>query len=125
MKKSLKSRIWFGIKAGWELPVVPDHISKIDNNIYVKLFKYIGAISMFIIVSGIGSQLNRILFYIIFVINLFYIFYRLVFTFYVLKQWVYNLCTGKFLVRNSPLHHVSLILKGGVATMKSATTFTV
>ena len=60
--KTLRKRIWSGIKDGWNIPTLPEHISKLDNNLFVKIFKFIGGLSVFIIVSGIGSQLNRIFF---------------------------------------------------------------
>lgn len=102
-KKSIRKRIWDGIIAGLKVEVLPPHISKLDKNIYVRIFKIIGGTSMFIIVSGIGSQLNRIYFYIFIVFSLSYILYKYVITFYVLKQWIHNIKSGKLLVRKLPI----------------------
>nr|YP_009348148.1 hypothetical protein [Hericium coralloides]APX41101.1 hypothetical protein [Hericium coralloides] len=122
--KNLKSKIWSAIKFTWNLDSVPPHISKLDNNIYIKIFKFIGGICMFVIISGLGLKLERILFYIIFFISILYILYRLIYTFYVIKQYIYNLCSGKFSVRNSPLDSFSTIIRitlNGIKSMSKVT----
>ena len=58
--KNLISRIWYGIKSGWSLPIYPEHIVKLENNLYVKIFKVIGGICLFSVISGISQQLNII-----------------------------------------------------------------
>ena len=65
IKKNLRSRIFYNIKAGWNIPVLPEHITRLDNNFYTRIFKIIGGISVFIIISGIGSNFKKIYFYII------------------------------------------------------------
>ena len=102
IKKNLRSRIFYNIKAGWNIPVLPEHITRLDNNFYIRIFKIIGGISVFIIISGIGSKLNKIYLYLIFTLSILYILYRLMISFYAIKHWVHNLRTGKFIVRNSP-----------------------
>ena len=62
IKKNLRSRIFYNIKAGWKIPVLPEYITRLDNNFYIRIFKIIGGISVFIIISGIGSKLNKIYF---------------------------------------------------------------
>ena len=102
IKKNLRSRIFYNIKAGWNIPVLPEHITRLDNNFYIRIFKLIGGISVFIIISGIGSKLNKIYLYLIFTLSILYILYRLMISFYAIKHWVHNLITGKFIVRNFP-----------------------
>ena len=102
IKKNLRSRIFYNIKAGWKIPVLPEHITRLDNNFYIRIFKIIGGISVFIIISGIGSKLNKIYLYLIFTLSILYILYRLMISFYAIKHWVHNLRTGKFIVRNFP-----------------------
>ena len=125
IKKNLRSRIFYNIKAGWNIPVLPEHITRLDNNFYTRIFKIIGGISVFIIISGIGSNFNKNYFYIIFAISILFILYRIVLGFYALKQWIHNLRTGKFIVRNSPLDLVGSILRGGVASIRATARFTV
>ena len=102
IKKKLRSRIFYNIKAGWNIPVLPEHITRLDNNFYIRIFKLIGGISVFIIISGIGSKLNKIYLYLIFTLSILYILYSLMISFYAIKHWVHNLRTGKFIVRNFP-----------------------
>lgn len=125
MNNKVISRMWLGLKSGWDLPILPEHISKLDSNIYIRVFKFIGTISMFIIVSGIGFQFNPILFYIFIILSMSYIFYRFVLIFYIIKQWFCNLFQGKWIVRNSPLDHLATILRLSSNSFKTAVNVTV
>ena len=102
IKKKLRSRIFYNIKAAWNIQVLTENITRLDNNFYIRIFKLIGGISFFIIISGIGSKLNKIYLYLIFTLSILYILYRLMISFYAIKHWVHNLRTGKFIVRNFP-----------------------
>ena len=127
-KKSISSRIWFGIKSGWELPTLPDHIYKLEQNIYVRLFKLIGVLCMFFSFSGIANDFNHIIFYIILVISLLYILYRLTIIVYSVKQWYHILVTPqarKYMVRNSPVDISATMFRGTIHTLKTAVNFTI
>ena len=67
---------------------------------------------MFISFSGIANNFNYIIFYIILVISLLYILYRLTIILYSVKQWFHNLVTGKYLVRNTPTYIAATMFKG-------------
>ena len=123
-RKNFFSRVKDGFLAGWSIEILPPYITNIDNNRYTRLFKMVGGISMFFIVSGIGAQFNKFSFNIAVVLSLFYIFYKLVLTFYVLKQWFLNLRSGKFLHRNSPLDKTATLIRASTATLRSAAKFT-
>ena len=64
--KNITKRIWYGIRSGWAIPQFPDHILKIEKNIYVKLIKILGPVCVFLIVSGIAQQFHKLIFYYIF-----------------------------------------------------------
>ena len=61
--KTILKRIINGIVSGWNMPILPDKIAKFDSNIYVKIFKAIGALSTFYILSGLGLRSYPIYFY--------------------------------------------------------------
>lgn len=103
----------------------PEHITRLEVNIYVRFFKLIGGLCMFIIISGIGLQLNSIVFYINYIISLLFIFYKLIIIIYVIKQLYYKFFKCQFLYRNSPLDPISTILKGTIFTLKTATDITI
>lgn len=123
-RQNYLDRVKAGFKAGWAIEVLPQNISNLDNNLYTRIFKGIGGICMFIVVSGIASKLNSIYFYIAAVLSLLYIIYKLVITFYAIKQWFYNLRAGNFLHRNSPLDMTATLIRVATASLKSATKFT-
>ena len=61
--KTLYSRIIFGIKSGWNMPLLPDHIIRLNQNIYVKLLRFLGPLSVFIMISGFCKQFDYIIYY--------------------------------------------------------------
>lgn len=124
--KTFSQRIWFGIKSGWDMPILPDHIIKLEReNIYIKILRIIGPLSIFIIIIGLGKQFNPIIYYINFMVSFIYIIYKNIIAYYAVKQWFHSLITGKFIVRNSPLDLFVSLLKGSVAGIKTVGKFTI
>ena len=80
--------MWYGIKTGWQLPILPYHLIKIESNIYIRLFKFIGNIFMFLVMSHISFQFNTLVFYMIYIISLLFIIYKII---NAIKQWFNNL----------------------------------
>lgn len=118
-KKTIFQRFKYGIKSGWEMPILPNHIIELDKNIYIRMLKITGPLTIFISISGLSIQLNNIIFYIIFMISLLYIFYKYIIAYYAVKQWFHYLFTGKFIVRNSPLDLFSTMIRCSIAGIKS------
>lgn len=91
------------------MPTYPDHIIILNNNFYIKIFRFIGAISMFLsmFLSKIEYKINFILYQILLVISVLYLIYRLVLVFYAMKQSFHYLISGKFIVKNSCLWQIN------------------
>jgi hypothetical protein len=105
-KKTILKRAINGIvllREGWNMPILPEKRAKFDSNIYVKIFKAIGALSTFYIISGLGLRSYPIYFYLGIALSLPYVIYRIVLVFFIIKQYISNLKKGKHIVRNSPL----------------------
>lgn len=122
--KTILKRAINGIVSGWNIPILPDKVAKFDSNIYVKIFKAIGALSTFYILSGLGLRSYPIYFYIGIAFSLPYVIYRIVLVFFIIKQYISNLKNGKYIVRNSPLDKFQTIFKitmGSIKTISSAT----
>ena len=64
-KESFFSKAYREIKIGLTLPTLPDHILKFEKKIYVKIFKVIGAICMYLILSRLHKEFDSKYFYII------------------------------------------------------------
>jgi len=107
------------------MPVLPDHIIRLNQTIYVKLLKILGPLSVLIMISGISKQFDNIIYYIIFIISLLYILYRYVIAFYAIKQWFHYLLNGDFIVRNSPVELLGTSLKATFSAIRASATFTV
>ena len=103
--KNLIKRAINEFKIGWSLSKLPEHILNIEKNIYVKLIKILGPVCVFLIVSGIAQQFNKLIFYYIFMFSFLYSLYRIIIVLYYIKQFIFNVYTGKLIVRNSPVNH--------------------
>lgn len=124
--KTLSQRIWFGIKSGWDLPILPDHLIKLEReNIYIKILRIIGPLSIFIIIIGLSKQFNPIIYYINYMVSFLYIIYKYIIAYFAVKQWFHYLLTGKFIVRNSPVDIFVTLLKGSVAGVRTVGKITI
>lgn len=123
-QKTILKRAINGIVSGWNVPILPDKVAKFDSNIYVRIFKAIGALSTFYILSGLGIRSYPIYFYLGIALSLPYVIYRIVLVFFIIKQYLSNIKNGKYIVRNSPLDKFQTIFKitmGSLKTISSAT----
>ena len=100
--KSIKQRIWIGIKEAWDIELLPSFIVNFENKTSVKIAKLIGGMSMFLIISDLAHKLNIFLYYITFLISLVYILYRIYLAFYAIIGYINIIRKGKFIVRKSP-----------------------
>ena len=110
-KKTLFNRMIYGIKSGWNLPIYPDHIIALERKLYIRIFRFIGAICTFLQVSDLAKEIDYTIYLITLSISMPYLIYRLVLVFYAIKQWFHNLITGKFIVRNSTLDYFTTIFR--------------
>ena len=78
MKKSLKDRIIYAAKEGWNVNLIPNHILKLESKNWFKYMKILGAISVSLIVSDIAyNNFHIIIYIIIFIYNVIYLLYRI------------------------------------------------
>ncbi len=105
-------RVFTELKSGWTLSKLPVQVEKYEQKLYIKLIKFIGAICVFLIVSGTAQQYNKLTFYIIFIFSFIYSLYRLFIALWFIIQFIINLFNGKLIVRNSPVNVLNTILKG-------------
>lgn len=124
-KKTILKRSINGIVSGWNMPILPDKIAKFDSNIYVKIFKAIGALSTFYILSGLGLRSYPIYFYLGIALSLPYVIYRIVLVFFIIKQYISNIKKGKHIVRNSPLDKFQTFFKLSINSFKTISSATV
>ena len=103
-KKSLCRRAWIGIKEAKELELLPPHILRINNLIYVKLFRVIGGFSSFLIVSGISDKIvNRYIFYLLCFTSIIFGIYKIIISIYAMINYVKLFREGKLFVKNRPI----------------------
>ena len=84
---NLLAKAWYGFKWGRVEPILPEYILKIERNVYVRIFKFLG--TFFIVISGAIKQYNTIMYCIILSCSLVYTIYRLILTIIILIN-LYN-----------------------------------
>ena len=124
--KSTWTRIKVGVKRAKELPVLPSHINIIDSNIYTRIFKILGAISVFLSFSHLAvNNFNVIGVYVIELLATSYIIYKIVIVFYIIKQFIVQLLKGDFIVRNSPLDSFATLITVTIKSIRATASVTV
>lgn len=107
MKKSISSRIWTGIKLGWNTPILPEKVLNLHSHPFVRVFRVIGGISIITVLSNKHLLLFLPFKYIVLFLALLHFIY--IFCINVIKLW-YGfkvLKSDKLNVRNSPLDHLA------------------
>jgi hypothetical protein len=118
-KKTIFQRMVMGAKEGLAMNILPDHILKIENKIYVKIFKGIGAFCVYLSVTKLSYNFSGTITCLIYAISFLYIIYMYVIIFYVIKQFILDFKNGKLLIRNSPLDNLASAFKIFLRTTKS------
>ena len=66
-KKSLARKAWFGLKEGKDLQLLPPQNIKFYKDIFFNIFRVLGGISSFLLVSSIPNRIaNRYYFYMVY-----------------------------------------------------------
>ena len=123
--KSLINIATSELKIGWYLSKLPDFIEVLESKMYIKLLKLVGGISLFLIVSGAYHQFHKLINYYIFTFSFVYLMYRLMIVFFMIKQFLVNIYTGKLIVRNSPVNVFNTIFRCVGSAAKTTINFTV
>jgi len=113
-----------GFKEGLNMNCLPDHILKIENKFYVKIFKSIGAFCIFLSVTKFSYQFPILITYLIYLLSFLYSFYKFFIVFYVIKDFICFVKNGYIIIRNSPfelLTTIGKILAKGVKNSTKAT----
>jgi hypothetical protein len=119
MEKSINS-IFKGIKKGYQIPTLPNHIIEFTNKPLIRIMRFIGGVSFLTILSK--SYLNyhiSILFIAMFfaVIFTIYHFYLALNRF---KHIRFLLKSGAYEVRNSPLDRLAFLVAKTIGCLKGA-----
>ena len=112
MKKTISQRLLIGFKKGWSTPTLPVHIIALQKNIFIRLLRVLGGISIITLITHrleiLGDGILYliclyicILFSLMFNLYLFYINYHRIK--YMYKVWK----SDELNVRNSPLDHLA------------------
>lgn len=116
VKKNFFSDINKGYKVVRDLPAYPAHVTKFIKNKYFKIFSYIGAIclSLILLKHKYDIVMNPIVFDIMCPISVTYTIARLVLVFYAIREGTIYLIYGKFLDKNSTCYPAASAAAGNM-----------
>ena len=118
--KSISSRIWKGIKLGWNLPSLPESVSKFHNHPLVRILRVIGGISIILFLSSPKWIGNSYLYWIIFTLAMMHFLYITSISFIKIYYIIHLWRNKKLEVRNSPLDEVASLTFKLAACIKGA-----
>ena len=102
--KNLFNRALIGLKQGWAVNTLPPHILLLQKNVYIRIFRIIGGLSLLLVLSYKILLFNIYFIIIIYIFTFFYGLYNFYLTFQRFKHMYKVIKNKKELeVRNSPL----------------------
>lgn len=98
-----------GIKKGWVTPTLPDYITKFHNKAIVRVFRFLGGLSVIITLGKVNFSFNVpiYIFYISFVITILFFVYMLSINIIRLIHIIKILRSDELDIRNSPLDRIA------------------
>jgi len=106
-KKTIFQRLVLGFKKGWSTPTLPNHIIKLQNNVFIRFLRVLGGISIILIIThrleilGNGILYNICLIICI-VFSLIFSIYLLYVNYHRIKHMYKILKNDEIEIRNSP-----------------------
>ena len=108
-KLSKKESILLGAKKAWDTPNLPAYLLALHNNIFVRIFRILGGISIFLCFQSYHTGLFSKFFYVFASINVLFLIYNIYITYHKVRHTL-KLLKGKELeLRNSPRVAVNIL----------------
>lgn len=95
----------------------PEWIIELNSIMYFKVFRVVGGLCVFLVMSGICQHFHMLIKYYIVTIIMIFSLLRMYIAF--IWQFVKNVYYGKFIVRNSPISLVNTLVRVGINGLRS------
>ena len=102
-KKNLMSRIWLGLKLGWNTPTLPENILQLQLHPLIRILRVLGGISTLYLLSNRTLHYPVFILYFAILFSFLFLVYNLIISFYRIKHIYNTLKSDKLDIRNSPL----------------------
>lgn len=104
--KSILLRIFNGVKKGYQFPTLPDHLIQFNMHPLVRIFRFIGGLSILLVITHRLDFLTGNYYFFALVVCLFFIFifllYHIYLTYHRFIHIYKSIKSGKLDIRNSP-----------------------
>lgn len=114
------NRLFKAVKRAYSIPTLPDNILKIQSYPIIRILRFLGGISLLMILSKTYLNLNFYFLYICFFFSLIFTIYHFIISFYRIKHMVSVFKSDKFEIRNSPLDRFATLGARALWCLKGA-----
>jgi len=108
-KKNYLSRIWKGVKLGWNTPTLPENILKFQLHPLIRILRVLGGISTILILTKKSLLFPSFFLYIFLFLSFLFFIYHTYISYYRIIHMYKTLKSDKLDVRNSPIDKLSTI----------------
>ena len=108
-KKSILTRIWSGIKLGWNTPTLPEHILKLQLHPLIRILRVLGGISTVLILTKKSLVFPSFFLYIFLILSIMFFIYHTYISYYRIIHMYKTLKSDKLDVKNSPIDRIATI----------------
>jgi hypothetical protein len=118
--KKLKfiNSIILGVKHGYKINTLPNNILELHNNIFIRIFRIIGGISILLVISRKIIDYNQYIFILVTCIGILFIFYQFYIYYHKTKYIIKLFKEGKLDIRNSPINRIASIMSKIIICVK-------
>ena len=105
--KTILSRIWTGLKLGWNTPTLPQNIIDFQMNPLIRILRVLGGISTLYLLSNKSSNYNVFFLYLAIFFSVTFFIYNSYISVHRVRFMYRTLKSDKLDIRNSPLDHLA------------------
>lgn len=116
-KKSVLSRIWLGVKKGYNIDIVPDHVVALKKHPLIRVLRIFGGISTILLVSQKVENLKVSI--VLAIIAFLFLCYQMYIIYHVITHLYYLMTkTDKLTIKNSPMDKLSTLVLRAISCPK-------
>ncbi len=118
--KKIFSRIFTGLKKGIFTPTVPEHILNIQIHPLVRIFRFLGGVSLLYILGRSYLPFNIYGLYFALAFSIMFLIYHIIVTFYRIKHIIKIFKNNDLDIRNSPRDKMATLIAKAIFCAKGA-----
>ena len=107
--KTILSRIWVGVKLGWNTPNLPPKVIEFQAHPLIRIFRVLGGVSTVLILTKKSLIFPAFFLYIFFLLSLAFFIYHTIISYFRMTYMYKTIQSDKLDVKNSPVDKLGTI----------------